>query len=169
MNGKKLLYYVIGFLLVATLVFIFVGNRNSKLILSEHPIFVKTIDRPDGGVGEVILLKLAINGYWTVDSSDSVKCNFKGKFRLIGLEEYDTRHFGEPAVDVDISFTRESDRWVGKIPYVATDGKPKTLLVYTDERQSMWVFEGPDRISFAPADHINNVLEICSVLDVELK
>ena len=54
------------------------GCASKKRIRAEYPIFIKTIDRPDEGVDEVIMVSVSITGQWSVDDSDSSKSCFEG-------------------------------------------------------------------------------------------
>ena len=141
------------------------GCGASESIDREMPLFIKTIDRPDDGVGEVILGTLRISGRW---SADDAGAKFSGIMGTAGLEDYG-EPYHDPRQDVEVTFAWESGHWVGTIPYTSANNEAKILTVYTDEAHAVWVFESEDRISFAPADHIQEVLAICETLGIELK
>lgn len=157
--------YIAVLLVVATCVTMLCGCGASESIDREMPLFIKTIDRPDDGVGEVILGTLRISGRW---SADDAGAKFSGIMGTAGLEDYG-EPYHDPRQDVKVTFAWESGHWVGTIPYTSTRDEAKILTVYTDDAHAVWVFESEDRISFAPADHIQEVLAICETLGIELK
>lgn len=141
------------------------GCGNSEWVDREMSMFIKTIDRPDSGVGEVILGTLRISGRW---SADDTGAKFSGSLGTAGLEDYGVPYH-DPSQEVEITFTWESGHWVGSIPYTANNGKSKILTVYTDKEHSIWLFESEGRVTIAPAEHIKDVLAICAKLGIELK
>ena len=157
--------YIAVLLVVAACASMLCGCRASESIDREMPLFIKTIDRPDSGVGEVILGTLRISGRW---SADDTGAKFSGSLGTAGLEDYGVPYH-DPSQEVEITFTWESGHWVGSIPYTANNGKSKILTVYTDKEHSVWLFESEGRVTIAPAEHIKDVLAICAKLGIELK
>ena len=158
--------YIAVLLVVAVCATMLCGCGASESIDREMPLFIKTIDRPNDGVGEVILGNVSIRGKWTADGDSSA--TFTGRLGTFGLEDYG-EPYQDPGQNVKIAFSREAGYWVGTIPYTSTRDEAKILTVYTDDAHAVWVFESEDRISFAPADHIQEVLAICETLGIELK
>lgn len=138
----------------------------SGTIHAKYPMLIRTIDRPDSGVGEIIIGEMYIQGRWSEDDADTAK--FSGDLGTIGMEDYGTP-YDDPKRNVDISFQWEEGRWIGEIPYVSTHGKSKTMIVYTDKAHSVWIFESEDRMIFAPAKCGDDVLEICDLLGYVMK
>lgn len=153
-------------LLLAMCMLLLGGFGMGQRIDEKLPLFIKTIDRPNDGVGEVIHGNVSIRGQWTADGDNSA--TFTGTLGTFGLEDYG-EPYQDPGRNVKIAFSREAGYWVGTIPYTSTRNEAKILTVYTDEAHAVWVFESEDRISFAPADHIQEVLAICETLGMELK
>ena len=157
--------YATALILMVFTLFLLCSCGAGERINVEMPLFIKTIDRPDSGVGEVILGTLRISGRW---SADDAGAKFSGIMGTAGLEDYG-EPYHDPRQDVEVTFAWESGHWVGTIPYTSANNEAKILTVYTDEAHAVWVFESEDRISFAPADHIKEVLAICETLGMELK
>lgn len=153
-------------LLLAMCMLLLGGCAMGQRIDEKLPLFIKTIDRPNDGVGEVILGNVSIRGQWTADGDNSA--TFTGRLGTFGLEDYG-EPYQDPGRNVKIAFSREAEYWVGTIPYTSANNEAKILTVYTDDAHAVWVFESEDRISFAPADHIKEVLAICETLGIELK
>ena len=109
-----------------------------------------------------------VKGSWVVNQDNNDCAVFTGSLGTVDMEDWG-KPYHHPKQKVSVSFVWRDDCWTGEIPYISDDGTSKTMLVFTDAKHSVWVLESEDRVIYAPADHIDEVLEICSKLGIEQK